>query len=203
MSVTGADVASVQLEFARETIREKNWENRVQFVNLPTSGVLPFPDASYDAVTVVEVIEHLHPLIVHTLLSEAKRVLKPGGKIIITTPNYRSFWPLIEFAMERLSQVKYHDQHINKLTPNSLVKTIESAGFEIVKLGTLFSIAPFLAPISARLANAVLRWESRRKVKTGALLIAECQPMDLEAFGIIPAQKKAEPKAKEAYYQAH
>jgi SAM-dependent methyltransferase len=54
--------------------------NRLEFLSS-----LPYDDDTFDLVYTVEVIEHLrNPL---DLLAEAYRVLRPGGKLIITTPN--------------------------------------------------------------------------------------------------------------------
>ncbi|MBF0190958.1 MAG: class I SAM-dependent methyltransferase [Magnetococcales bacterium] len=46
---------------------------------------LPYPDASFQVVTCSEVIEHLENY--RALLREMHRVLKPGGLLIVTTPN--------------------------------------------------------------------------------------------------------------------
>lgn len=46
---------------------------------------LPFPDNSFDTVLCLEVIEHLDDY--HQFLTEARRVLSPGGVLIVSTPN--------------------------------------------------------------------------------------------------------------------
>jgi len=52
---------------------------------------LPFPDDSFDAVVMIEVIEHVVDK--ERLFREINRVLKPGGKLLVTTPNPEC-WPL-------------------------------------------------------------------------------------------------------------
>jgi SAM-dependent methyltransferase len=51
---------------------------------------IDFPDASIDLVTMLAVIEHLPD--VRGMLEEIHRVLKPGGKFILTTPKKSAEW---------------------------------------------------------------------------------------------------------------
>lgn len=46
---------------------------------------LPYPDASFDLVTCSEVLEHVENY--RAVLREIRRVLKPGGLMVVTTPN--------------------------------------------------------------------------------------------------------------------
>jgi 2-polyprenyl-3-methyl-5-hydroxy-6-metoxy-1,4-benzoquinol methylase len=174
----GVDIGSSQIEFARAEVEPQFPDGRVRFVVLPdTSGKLPFDDASVDVVTSIEVIEHVHPAIVHRFLAEARRVLKPGGRLLLTTPNYRSMWPLIEIALQRVSKVRYEHQHINKFTPNSAVKAVEAAGFEVQDVSTLFVLAPFLAAASPKLAQAAHQLEVASKARVGSILLIDAKPL--------------------------
>ncbi|MFN2613224.1 MAG: class I SAM-dependent methyltransferase [Actinomycetota bacterium] len=51
----------------------------------------PFPDASFDAVVSLQVIEHLHTP--QEFIAECARVLTPGGTLVISTPNRLTFSP--------------------------------------------------------------------------------------------------------------
>jgi SAM-dependent methyltransferase len=53
---------------------------------------LPFRGASFDAVIAAEVLEHIPEL--DAALSEAARVLKPGGRIVVTVPYRETLRPV-------------------------------------------------------------------------------------------------------------
>lgn len=181
VKAVGLDIASGQIDFAMNKIGSQFKDGRISFCSLKGNEKrVPFDDASFDVVTSIEVIEHIHPYAAAKALGEMRRILKPDGRIIITTPNYRSLWPLIEVALEKLSPVKYHEQHISKFTPNSFVKFIESCGFEVVKLNTIFTIAPFLASLSKGLAQKVHQFEKSHGLHIGSLLVAEAKKVNLE-----------------------
>jgi SAM-dependent methyltransferase len=49
---------------------------------------LPFADGTFDAITMVETFEHIFLDDRREALSECRRVLRPGGVIVLSTPNY-------------------------------------------------------------------------------------------------------------------
>jgi len=55
-----------------------------KFLGSEVTNILPFRDNTFDYVTMLAVIEHLHS--VEPLIKEISRVLKSKGKLIITTP---------------------------------------------------------------------------------------------------------------------
>ena len=60
-------------------------------------GRLPYGDAQFDLVASVEVVEHLDGH--RTFFEEAHRVLKPGGALVITTPNMQSLKSRMRFLL--------------------------------------------------------------------------------------------------------
>lgn len=53
---------------------------------------LEFPDGSFDVVHAAQVIEHLSSGDASRFLGEASRVLRPGGRVYLTTPGVRNVW---------------------------------------------------------------------------------------------------------------
>jgi SAM-dependent methyltransferase len=80
VSVIGIDVAHDAVQHATETYGSPN----VQFLQA-SCDTIPFADGSFDLVVAFEVIEHLERW--QDLLSEARRVLKPSGVLLVSTPN--------------------------------------------------------------------------------------------------------------------
>ncbi len=69
----------------------------IECLGVDANGALPYPDESFDLAIAVEVVEHLEGH--RTFYSEARRVLKPGGALVFTTPNISSFKSRVSFLM--------------------------------------------------------------------------------------------------------
>ncbi|MBF0205962.1 MAG: class I SAM-dependent methyltransferase [Oligoflexia bacterium] len=169
MTAIGVDIAPLQIEFAQKVVSVQFF-GRVNFKCMNVDQ-LEFPEKSFDVVTCLEVIEHIHPEKVLKMLKNIKKILKTGGIIIITTPNYNSFWPLIERIVEKISHVQYQKQHINRYTTSKLKDVVKTVGMEISEMKTFFVIAPFVAAISFFLGNLFHRWEY--KLNFGCLIISK------------------------------
>lgn len=102
MDVLEARVRSVR---SRKATRDPEAAARVRIVRADAES-LPFQNESFDAVAATEVLEHLDEP--GRMLSEARRVLRPGGRFFMTTPNsealpYRILRFLPESAVSRLA----------------------------------------------------------------------------------------------------
>src|SRR6185295_18305937 len=70
---------------------------RVRFTRHDVAEPLPFPDAHFDQVFSVEGIEHFDSP--WTFVSELCRVLKPGGRLFVSTPNTFSVDARLKYLM--------------------------------------------------------------------------------------------------------
>jgi dolichol-phosphate mannosyltransferase len=89
---------------------------------------LPFTDDAFDCVISSQVIEHIP--YDDVLFTEIKRVLAPGGLLIIGTPDYSTLgWQIIEPLYGTLMPGGYRDEHITHYTRESLSGILVDRGF--------------------------------------------------------------------------
>lgn len=133
---------------------------------------LPFGENHFDCVLLSEVVEHLESPQVS--IREAARVLRPGGRLLITTPNYRSFWPLMEWAVDRLNMAPKMagEQHISRFHPASLKRMVADSGLGLEYAGSIYNLSPFLSLVSPERAERQLQGELKRRSPWGMILVA-------------------------------
>ena len=165
----GVDIASDQIAYAQTHYGNQ----QVEFIQLQ-NDVLPFADSTFDSISLIELIEHLDLDQLRTLMTEVMRVLKPGGKLVLSTPNYRSLWPLLEWAINKIAHVSYDEQHITQFTPATLEAFLKAYPLQIQKRGSFLWVAPFLAPLGKGFSNWVAKLERHFSHRQEALLLYVC-----------------------------
>lgn len=123
----GADIS----ETAVATAKEKGLEA----IRISDAGELPFEGNSFDAVVCFEVIEHLFD--VEAALTEIKRVLKPGGVVILSTPNIVYWRRRLDLLFGRWNPMgdslaveqPWRDPHIRFFTTKTLDACLKKCGF--------------------------------------------------------------------------
>jgi SAM-dependent methyltransferase len=120
----GIELSSHAAEQARQRIRG-------QVIVQGAEEPFPFSDDSFDAVTLLDVIEHLEHYAV--TLEHCRRCLKPGGKLFVITLNAHSLArPLLGKRW-----AWYQDPtHIHMFTPRMLREGLQAAGLEVETLIT-------------------------------------------------------------------
>jgi len=118
--LTGADVSQVALERARKRLPD------AELVGIEPDAPLPFPDSGFDLVLCAETIEHVRDT--QFFFSEIRRVLRPGGRLALTTPA-GSRWRVLLFGLEHP-----FSPHLRTFTRHSLRGVLDAMGFHVVEL---------------------------------------------------------------------
>jgi SAM-dependent methyltransferase len=87
--VFGMDADVRQLGIAAAAVRRRGLDN-VRLLAWDVTRAFPFPPATFDAVLLLDVIEHLEPR--GEVLREIHRVLKPVGRLLLSAPHRDTSW---------------------------------------------------------------------------------------------------------------
>ncbi|MCL0041197.1 class I SAM-dependent methyltransferase [Dehalococcoidia bacterium] len=100
-------------------------------VRIGTCEKMDFPKSSFDAITMSNVIEHLHDPLLG--IRHCFEVLKPGGKLAIVTANVNS---LAHRLFKKNWSYLHPPYHLTLFSPRALRYVVETAGFRTLYLGT-------------------------------------------------------------------
>lgn len=179
----GAQRESAQQVFIEQTGETLTFPFR-QF-NVETDR-FPYEDNSFDVVLFCEIIEHLLSDPVHAL-TEIRRVLKPGGSLILTTPNVAR----LENAEKILAGQNIYDpysgygpygRHNREYTEKDLRNLLSENGF---KVETMFTADVNRRPDNASAALRKVQLLTQRRTDLGQYIFCRCT-VDAEAKSLKP-----------------
>jgi ubiquinone/menaquinone biosynthesis C-methylase UbiE len=140
----GVDVAREALRRARE--RVPGLDLRLWALGEP----LPLDDASVDAVWAGEVVEHVAD--VAPWLSELRRVLRPRGTLLLTTPHHGP-GTLLSLALSRrrfAAHFEPRSDHLRFFSPRTLRALLDDLGFDVAELRSAGGLPGLRSTILAR-----------------------------------------------------
>lgn len=105
---------------------------------------LPFADGAFDLVTAFDVLEHCDPE--QVAVAELARVLRPGGRMLMSVPAYQWAWGEHDVA----------NHHHRRYTRPGAVAALEAGGLRVERATYAFAgVFPFFA--AERVARRVVR----------------------------------------------
>jgi len=121
----GVDVSEDALAFCRE--------RGLQNVKLGAGEELPYEGGTFDLVTAFDVVEHMDDDLAG--VKEMRRVLRPGGRVLIFVPAFMFLWGLQDDV----------SNHRRRYRMSELRRVLEQAGFEVER--TSYANITFFLPI--------------------------------------------------------
>lgn len=140
----GIEYSPDAVEMARQTIARHGAGDRAE-VLLADARAVPVEDGAADLVTLLDVVEHLVPAELAASLLEARRMLRPSGRLLIHTAPNRAVYETTYRWQRRLVPGRArrwpadprnefeHRMHVNEQTLRSLREAISAAGFQSVR----------------------------------------------------------------------
>ena len=168
--VTGFDITFAGPVFARTYAQTR----------LAQASVLAIPlaDASFDFVTAFDVLQSLHDGEEPLALAEMRRVLKPGGFLMVNT----AALPFLR------GQHAVFGDEVRRSTRSQLRARLERAGFAVVRLTyTNFTLLPFMIPV--RLTQRIIGLASPEE--TGADIGVPPAAINRALTGLVAAESVA------------
>jgi 2-polyprenyl-3-methyl-5-hydroxy-6-metoxy-1,4-benzoquinol methylase len=154
LTAAGARVVGLELDaHAAEAARSICAEVHVGDVE---SMALPFEPASFDAIVCGDLVEHLRDP--GAALSRLRPLLRPGGRLVLSTPNVAN-WAMRASLLA--GRWRYTDRgildrtHAHLFTRKTLVETVEGAGYRVVQLDHTAPVPGLGTPAIERVAHAV------------------------------------------------
>lgn len=108
-----------------------------QKFDIESDNLIPFANEHFDVVTMLAVIEHIRPQTLPRLIGEIRRVLKPGGFFIMTTPApWSDILLKIIDKMRLISRIDFKE-HKKAYSTKEILSILYKGGFqeEKVKIG--------------------------------------------------------------------
>ena len=166
--VKAVDGNPAAIAFARRQYPRSNLDFHLGLVD-----ELHFAPSSFDRISCLEVIEHIHEDQAKAMLATFRQLLRRDGRLVVSTPNVRSYWPVLEWTLDHLHLVPQmeNEQHVAGYHAESLPALAEACGFRHVETRTLFVGSPWVAGVSWRWAHRLHDWEQRVETRLGALLV--------------------------------
>lgn len=136
----GIEYSPAAVRLARHTLAVQGVGERAEVLEAD-SRAMPLPDGCADLVTMLDVVEHLAPAELDATLREVRRVLRPGGRVLVHTLPSRTLYS-VTYRLQRLLVPGRRRRwpadprndferrmHVNEQTVTSLRRALRRAGF--------------------------------------------------------------------------
>lgn len=148
------------IDFVEEALSTADSIDVKHVVDLDMDGI-PSDDESFDYVTCLEVLEHvIYP---DKLLSEIRRILKPGGSFLISAPNLQFVEYLFALMRGKMPPPAADLRHLSIYTKRFLVERLQKSGLRPINFFGCDASPDWFANISRRYLCKTIVIEGKRE----------------------------------------
>lgn len=128
----GVDLSQVQIAYARET-----FGTNISFLSTDSFNVAK---DKFDLIIAIEFIEHISLDESKLFLDNCYNNLKSGGMLVMTTPNYKGLWPILERVTDLLFSTEYHQQHVSRYNKSTLSQVVTESNFKVERINSILGL---------------------------------------------------------------
>ena len=164
----GVDISKNQINYAKTKYGKKG--------NFYTNENFKKEDYKnyFDSISAIGLMEYLTDGEIEDLLHDFYQMLKPQGKLLITTPNYGGLMSIIDKLLNNFGPVNYEVENINKLTKKRLIKLLKNSKFNKVDVHAFINLGIVFSILNIKLAIKISSLISKLSFnKIGFLLFAK------------------------------
>lgn len=147
--------------------------NNISFQQMQFDDLSMLPTNHYSTIFFLESIEHITRMQGLHVLQQFHHLLKDDGVCIISTPNKRSMWPMIEKILDacHLTPRLAGDQHEILYSIKNLKSIAAATNFEIEKVSAMNGLAPWFSFLGSAATDALHQWEMKQTGWPGNLIL--------------------------------
>ncbi len=146
----GTDISRNQIDYANDKYATKG-----TFLYIEEFNYNSYKN-KFDVITILGLIEFIGDNEIIDLLDKLFTCLKPGGRLVLTTPNYGGGMIILEKLINLLGKTDYKNQHINRFNKNRLKKLLSQSSFNNSEITKFMNFGIFSSLFSFKVAEILL-----------------------------------------------
>jgi len=119
------DISEKQINYATKT-----YKGKATYMTLNEFDFNDYHD-TFDTITCLGLFEFISKEEGINLLNNFYKILKPNGKLYLTTPNFKTSMRLLEFFLNRLGSLDYSKEYKSRYTKKTFKELIKKSTFKI------------------------------------------------------------------------